>query len=94
MRRCIKRWATENREASPRHLPGGGAREERQRAREMHVVLALVRSEWQRFASGTPEGCNTCLLPAQVPAGIALEAARAAFARASLALVSYRPLAV
>ena len=23
MRRCIKRWATENREASPRHLPGG-----------------------------------------------------------------------
>ena len=36
MRRCIKRWATENREASPRHLPGGRARDERQRAREMH----------------------------------------------------------
>ena len=64
MRGFVQRRATENREASPRHLPGGRARDERQRASwEAHGCRCLRRASgskppWRLAAAshlGEPE---------------------------------------
>ena len=54
MRGCVKRGATENREASPRHLPGGyGARAREDCQRASHDC-AGSRQRQQRFVVKRP----------------------------------------